>query len=307
VTTPLVSLPSGLTARPATRSDAADVVELVAASEKAAFGEVFIEIEDVQSDWDRPAFDLAVDSLAVLERDRLVGYAEVYKGRRADVGVHPDRLGRGIGTALMRWTWGQARRSGSRLVGQTVYDGNAAAIALLRGHGYRDLWHSWVLELPPEAGIPEPAVPAGFSLRPMRPGVDEQAAYEVIEDAFNEWPDRQPSTFEDWAPGVVGRGGFEPWHLIVAERRTAAGAELVGACHLIVTGDEGWVNQVATRSDVRGLGIGRALLAAAFRAARDRGATRFGLSTDSRTGALGLYERVGMNVRLGFTHWAKDV
>jgi GNAT superfamily N-acetyltransferase len=72
-----------------------------------------------------------------------------------------------------------------------------------------------------------------------------------------------------------------------------------------MSGDEGWVNQVAVRRDQRGLGLGRALLASSFAAARERGATRFGLSTDSRTGALGLYERVGMTARLTYTHWAK--
>nr|WP_143427096.1 GNAT family N-acetyltransferase [Georgenia soli] len=41
---------------------------------------------------------------------------------------------------------------------------------------------------------------------------------------------------------------------------------------------------------------GRALLADAFQRAREQGATRSELATDSRTGALGLYQRVGMEV-----------
>jgi hypothetical protein len=32
-----------------------------------------------------------------------------------------------------------------------------------------------------------------------------------------------------------------------------------------------------------------------------------GLSTDSRTGALGLYERVGMKVTRSYTHFAKEL
>jgi hypothetical protein len=38
------------------------------------------------------------------------------------------------------------------------------------------------------------------------------------------------------------------------------------------------------------------MLVDAFAVARAHGATRSGLSTDSRTGALGLYEKVGMVV-----------
>jgi mycothiol synthase len=219
--------------------------------------------------------------------------------------VHPDQQARGIGTALMRWTWSQAARHGSHLVGETVSDNNKAAIALFRSHGYETLWHSWVLELPGGAPIVAPRTPPGVMLRPMRPGRDEQAAYQVIEDAFNEWPDRDPSSYGDWAPGVVGRGGFEPWHLLLATRPGDEGEEVVGACHLVMSGDEGWVNQIAVRRDQRGRGLARALLASSFATAREHGATRFGLSTDSRTGALGLYERVGMTVRLSYTHWAK--
>jgi ribosomal protein S18 acetylase RimI-like enzyme len=53
---------------------------------------------------------------------------------------------------------------------------------------------------------------------------------------------------------------------------------------------------------VRGLGGGRA-----GAAGREHGATRAELSTDSRTGALGLYERVGMRVRQTFVHYAREL
>ncbi len=49
-------------------------------------------------------------------------------------------------------------------------------------------------------------------------------------------------------------------------------------------------------TDQRGRGRSRALLADSFEVARARGARRSELSTDSRTGALGLYQRVGMEV-----------
>jgi mycothiol synthase len=302
---PLPGLSRGLTTRPLTRDDARAVLDIVAACEVAEFGEVFIEIEDVWSDWDRPGYDLAEESLGVVEGDKLIAVTEVFKGRRAEVNVHPDHQGRGIGTALMRWTWNQAARHGSALVGETVSDNNQAAIDLFRAHGYEELWHSWVLELPAGAPIVAAEPPPGVRLRPMRLGQDEQAAYRVIEDAFSEWPNRDPSSYEDWAPGVVGRGGFEPWHLLLATRMGSDGEEVVGACHLVMSGDEGWVNQLAVRRDQRRRGLGRALLASSFAAARERGATRFGLSTDSRTGALGVYERVGMSARLTYTHWAK--
>lgn len=57
-----------------------------------------------------------------------------------------------------------------------------------------------------------------------------------------------------------------------------------------------FIARLATRADQRGKGLAQALLVDAFAAAADHGATVSELSTDSRTGALGLYEKVGMQV-----------
>ena len=58
----------------------------------------------------------------------------------------------------------------------------------------------------------------------------------------------------------------------------------------------GWVDQLAVLPDHWGNGIAGALLAESFRRFRDGGLAEAALSTDSRTGALGLYEHVGMHV-----------
>ncbi|MEI2776196.1 MAG: GNAT family N-acetyltransferase [Tetrasphaera sp.] len=59
---------------------------------------------------------------------------------------------------------------------------------------------------------------------------------------------------------------------------------------------EAYVSRLATRADQRHRGLAQALLVDAFAVAREHGAVVCGLSTDSRTGALGLYEKVGMRV-----------
>jgi len=70
----------------------------------------------------------------------------------------------------------------------------------------------------------------------------------------------------------------------------------VGVSFLIVSGGCGFIDKLALRADQRGLGLARALLADSFEVAQSRGARRSEVSTDSRTGALGLYHRVGMQV-----------
>jgi len=327
----VTDLPAGLVVRPLDRSDLAAVFEVTYAHERAVLDEPMIELGDLEAEWQRPSFDPARDTVGVFDGARLVAYGEVYQSRRAEVYVHPEWFGRGIGVALMRWSWEMVREAGADLVGQTVPDQAHAAVDLLRRHGYSPLWTSWMLELPADQPLPSVEIPPGYAIRSFQPGSDEQAAYRVVEDAFNEWPDRDPSDYGDWAAGVLGRPGFAPWQLFLAVRTdtnpgndagadsgadpgTDAGAvggeapaadEVVGACHLVISGTSGWVNQLAVAAPHRGQGLAQALLATAFAAARERGSPRGELSTDSRTGALGLYEHVGMHVTAAFTQWVK--
>ena len=72
-------------------------------------------------------------------------------------------------------------------------------------------------------------------------------------------------------------------------------------------GTEGYIDRIATRKDQRGQGIAQAMLVDAFAVARAHGATTSGLNTDSRTGALGLYEKVGMQVTQNWVNRAIDL
>jgi len=87
------------------------------------------------------------------------------------------------------------------------------------------------------------------------------------------------------------------------------GGAVVGVALVLLADDgaEGFVDQLAVRADHRGKGLAQALLVDAFAAAREHGAVRSTLSTDSRTGALSLYERVGMVVTSTWLHRAVDL
>jgi GNAT superfamily N-acetyltransferase len=298
-----MELPDGLVARPMAPSDARAVFELVEAAETHDIGEAAIEVEDIEGDWARGSFDLATESVGVWEGERLAAYGEVFKGRRADASVHPDHRGRGIGTWLADWLEDCARTKGSRLVGQTV-PGDSSAESFFKARGYRLGWTSWVLQVPADRPIEPQPLPEGYALREFAGPADGRVAFQLIEDAFNEWPDRDPSSYDDWAPRGPLRPGFEPWQIRFAV--DPHGAD-VGVCYTIHAGATGYVDAIAVRRDQRGLGLARALLADAFARAREHGATVSELSTDSRTGALGLYEHVGMRVTQTWRQWMTDL
>lgn len=290
-----LELPDGYTQRALTVADAAAITAVMAAQELHDTGEVVIEEADIVADWQRPSYDVTQSSVGVLAGDRLVAYAEIAGGDRGDAAVHPDHRGRGIGTALAHWMQELAREQGKPIVGMPVPQGSPGD-RLLDALGYHVRWTSWVLELPEGATIPERRLPDGYAVREATEA-DYEAVWQVNEDAFLEWSERERQSFEDWQASVPRRPGFEPWNLRVA---TDASGEVVGVAFIVkFEGNgtvEGYVDRLATRVDQRGRGLAQALLADSFAVAREHGALRSALSTDTRTGALGLYEKVGMTV-----------
>ena len=297
--TAAMELPAGLTARPLTMADARAVYEVMAAEEQADLGSVEIEEADIVSDWQRPSFDVSAGTVGVFDDDRLVAYAEVSDGWRGDAAVHPDHRGLGIGSALAAWTNDTARRQGSDIVGMPVPQGSPGD-RLLESLGWFVRWTSWVLQLPEGQEIAAQPLPGGYSIRTADEG-HHRVVHDVIEDAFLEWSERDRQSHEDFLATTVRRPGFEPWQLrMVLDPEGAP----VGACLVQLAESTAFVSRLAVRRDQRGRGLARALLADAFANAREHGAARSELSTDSRTGALGLYERVGMVVTSTWVHRA---
>jgi len=282
-------LPGGLTQRPLVESDARAVYELIAAQEQHDLGSIEIEEADIVGDWQMPSFDVSANDVGVFDGDRLVGYAEAATNLRGDTAVHPDYRGRGIGTALARWTQAVARRRGWHDIGMPVPEGSPGD-KLMEALGYHVRWTSWVLQLPPGTTIEPQPIPEGYVVRAAEPA-EYLAVNDVVEDAFLEWSVRERRSFEDWEATTIRRPGFEPWHLRVVVDPEGT---VVGVASLSVGGECAYVSQLAVRRDQRHRGLARALLVDAFEVAREHGAAVSELSTDSRTGALGLYEKVGM-------------
>ncbi len=290
----LDALPDGLRSGPMTMADLGAAFAVAAAEQAHDLGRVDVEEADFVSDWQRPSFDLATSTIGVWDGDQLVAYAELLGPGRGEAGVHPTYRRRGIGTALAGWMEHAARSRGEKEIGGTVPEGSAAD-RLLESLGYRVRWTSWVLQLPEDVTVPARDLPPGYAVRAAT-AADYESVWHVVEDAFLEWSARERESFEDFLAVTVRRPGHEPWMLRVA---TDPGGAVVGTAMLVLAGDpveEGYVERLAVQRDQRGQGLAQALLVDAFAQGRLHGAPRSGLSTDSRTGALSLYEKVGMVV-----------
>lgn len=297
------NLPGALTTSGAAIEFADRVISLINRCEIADVGEALISVDDLLADWALPHLDLQRDVLLVWSGDDIVAYADV-PGWRTYCTVHPNLRGQGIGTAMLEWIEQRALERNPPdvdvRVGQTIPDGIEEAKAILTNHSYEPRHSSWILRFPGEAPVTSPPLPAGYEIRSYRPS-EEPAVYQVVEDAFNEWPDRTPTTYQAWQTRTTHRVNFESELLLVA----VYDEQVVGVLFAIDYLDEGWVDQLAVAAHHRGNGLAKALLARAFEIFKGRGQTNVGLSTDSRTGALDLYFGVGMEIDRSFTHYSK--
>lgn len=284
------ALPEGLTTRPLETSESRALFDLIAAQEQHDTGSVDIEEADLISDWALPGYDLAASSIGVYADGNLVAYAEHMRNDRVDAAVHPDHRGRGIGTWLAAWLRSHAKSRGATLIGMPVPEGSAGD-RLMADLGYRIRWTSWILELPEGTEIEHRELPAGHAVGQAR-AEDLVALHDVLEDAFLEWSERERETFEAFTAMVLQRPGYEPWNARVVT--DAAGEVVAAAIVFLSENGTAYISRLGTRKDQRNRGLAQALLVDSFAAGRAHGATTSELSTDSRTGALGLYEKVGM-------------
>jgi mycothiol synthase len=296
-----VNLPDGLTARPLTATDVDDVIAMINACERHDTGELMWEREDLIADSSSDGFDPERDWIGVFDGDGCVAWAMVLQRRRTFVDVHPDMRRRGIGSALRDWAVDRVRALGGAYASQTIDDRRTDVVSALQAAGYTPRFTSWVLRMDHPVP-PKPVPPDGITLRAFRPA-DGTELLAMFEEAFSEFEDRLPSSAATWRAMTTRREGFRNEDMIVA----VDGERIVGGAFLIRSAGSIWVDKFAVHRDYRHRGIARAMLAAAFARSHELGSSFTELNTDSRTGALSFYERIGMRIRLSYTNWALDL
>lgn len=277
--------------------------EQVAALFAEAFGGARkLDAREVASWLRDPALD--PENLRVLEENgRIVGYGDV--ARRGDV-LFADIAAPGRWAELVDWVESQALALGVKSA--SLYAPHEHELAhLAAARGYEKHRESLTMEiefdeLPPGGDF------GGLELRTYR-DEDHDAVIAALNEAFTEDPFFQEITTARFDDRFIERQDFDPtlWFL------AWDGDELAGFAldypQLGADPGLGHVNWLGVRKPWRRRGLAEALLRQSFRELYARGKHRTALGVDAQnvTGALRVYERVGMHVTHRFGTWQRDV
>jgi len=215
------------------------------------------------------------------------------------VAVQPEFRRRGIGSALLDWCAYQARGRGCRelLVERWVDSRNRSLCALLTANGFRQHLRGQMnvtmcARLQPQR-LEEPDLPRGCSVTTFSPG-DEPEWVRLKNAIFGS------HTTEEWFAGnYTSREDFLPegWFFAVHRGRKVGIANVLLHAHPTEGPVAGSLEWVGASREVRGKGIGRALVAACMRRLYEWGLDDALLLTQYfREPAVKLYRSLGFRV-----------
>jgi mycothiol synthase len=309
-----------------TPDEVADVLELARAAGDADGAYPLSEhvVLHVRHGGDEPAIHLYIR-----QEGRLVGYAHVdttdlIEGPSAELVVHPMFRRCGLGRALVvaaagaaagSWAGTRAGPAGQRSpvpAGRLrlwAHGDHPSASALALSLGFRRARILYQMRRSLYAPLEAPALPAGVTLRPFRPGADDEPWVRLNALAFADHPDQGRWTLKDLRVRMA-EPWFDPDGFLMAERD----GQPVGFHWTKVHGDLahhheahhhdpiGEVYVLGVDPAAHGLGLGRALTLAGLRYLRGLGLDQAMLYVDeANERAISLYHNVG------FARWSTDV
>jgi GNAT superfamily N-acetyltransferase len=291
-----MSSAEGRAVRDATADDAEAILELALLSDIAEIGEPNTTIDEVQT-----GLRTATERGAVLE-DRLgglLGYAwlEHQPGQLkswGDITVRPG-IDREVAELLLDWLRSTAREVAAGLPIHTFADSNnTLKQRLYEAAGGTVVRRFYRMGITFGAAAPAPPLlPDGVEVRSVHGEADLRAMHAVVDAAFLDHFGYDPESFEAFRQHTADGScpDLSLWWLATVGGEPAAG--LYGCPR---SADTGYVDTLGTLRAYRGRGLAKALLLTAFAEFHRRGFRKVVLGVDatSPTGALELYQSVGM-------------
>lgn len=321
----MIVLPAPYSAHPGRLEDLEEIWRFLVGVSRAEAGTPGFGFDEVEN-W-LTGFPIVIgeDVLAIRDEEGALVGLEIYHMRDPFVrpigigGVHPNHVGRGLGTALVDWALDRAAAqlpkapADARVVFVIhIAAGHEPSETLMRDKGFESTRYFIDMEIE-FTGAPAAAeIPDGVTIREVEPSADIPALADALRKSFRdhygfvETPQqRQIDQLNHWASAP----SHDPALWWVAE----ADGEIVGfnLCEGASEGNEeiGYVATLGVLRKLRRRGLGRALLLTAFRAFHDRGkkGAALGVDADSLTGATRLYESVGMHAGARYSAWEFEI
>jgi len=295
--------------------DLAGVAATLLADDLADVGEPHFDPDFVRDQWSAPGVEPSKDGWVVTDPNgTIVAHAlasQDGEGKLKSWGVvRPEHRGLGIGSALMDRMEARASERLRGLPGAVLHTAvtatDAAGTALVRSHGFAHVRTFRHLRIDLDGSPRDPGEPpTGIEIGRIEPERDLRRIHAIFVEAFRHAWGYRVIPFDEWLGNEVEVPSFDPSLWLLATE----GDEAVGALTGVVWGDRGWVGELGVLAPWRGRGIASALLRRAFATFASRGLPRVMLNVDSEnsTGAVRLYERVGMRTARAWDVYEKRV
>jgi mycothiol synthase len=276
-----------------------------------------VSADELANEWKNPGFTLEEDAWVVEnEEGQIVGYEEFFNRHghaslQGDGYVHPDFMGQGIGTALLRALDARAMKEVSLakpdlrvFIRNGMATGDRVAREMHEAEGYKAIRYSWRMEIRLSEPPDEPEWPQGIEIRPFSLEMHNQRVFEAHEEAFSDHWGHTPGNFENWTQRMIQREAFDPSLWLIAWD----GDEVAGYSLCRYRMGIGYVGTLGVRRAWRKRGLGKALLLRSFGEFYRRGTQTVGLGVDASnpTGATRLYQKAGMGIASEYVIYEKE-
>jgi GNAT superfamily N-acetyltransferase len=299
-------LPAGHSWRRATLDDAVAIQAMVARHDTAIVGYPDCTVDDIHDQLTEPGLVIDADTWVVHAGGEVVGWAWTYgrgSGEYIDLDVitlDPTVRSFLFDAALDR---AAALRAGhpSATIDIGVFRANTAMASVCAARGFQHAATFYRMRIDFDGDIVPPVPPAGVTLR-SGPGDLEfrRLAHSVLAESFKGHFGFGPQPFDRWHDTIEQSSVFSWSQLTLAYLDGSPAGILFTSDSFVESENCGIVDDLGILPFARGRGIAKYLLAVAF--ARDHAAGRTGtllhVDSNNTTGALNLYQSVGMHPTL---------
>jgi ribosomal protein S18 acetylase RimI-like enzyme len=314
-----VHLPADAVVRSPTTADVPIILDVIHAYDIETIGYPDYTADDVRDDLADPRLDPERDAWLVLDAaGTAIGWAWIIDRNRtgaleADAYVRPgapqvigaflvDRIVERAGEIAVRNGVAEAEVG----VGIVTNDTRTAGWLAWAGFSVARLFSR--MEVALTGAERPPQLPPGTRIRAVVGDDDRRTLHWVLTEAFAEHFGSVAEAYDDWSARMTAASTADPSQWWLAEVDGVAAGCAIGT-EQFAAENGGWVKYLAVLAPYRGRGLGRALLQHVLAEFARRGRVKAGLGVDTQneTGALRLYESIGMRPAYQADIWKLQV